>query len=253
MKGILDRAIRELREETALEVDGAITRQRIEAGWLHRRARARLLRRTTTMTALAVLMGGGAWAANMYVRSRPNAPLNAGSPPVERPPMAGRSRSPAPSTSNASPAPSPQLPSVPAAPPSQSSRSPAASEAPVTKRAPGPGGRPARLAADARAAVAEADSQPPPTDAATTAYAAAHQAHFVDRDWPRALDFWSRYLALAPTGPLAPEAHFNRAVCLLRLGRHLDAASELEPFAAGQWRGYRQREAAQLLAAMPKL
>ena len=63
MSRLLDRAIRELREETAAEADDAITRQRIEAEWLVRKARARIIRRATTVAALALIMGGGALAA----------------------------------------------------------------------------------------------------------------------------------------------------------------------------------------------
>jgi hypothetical protein len=58
---------------------------------------------------------------------------------------------------------------------------------------------------------------------------------------------WTRYLRLAPAGPLAPEAHFNRATCLLRLDRREDAAAELQPFAHGGWGTYRQAEARRLL------
>jgi tetratricopeptide (TPR) repeat protein len=84
-------------------------------------------------------------------------------------------------------------------------------------------------------------------ESATSAYAAAHRAHFVDRDWSKALALWTRYLRLAPDDQLAPEAHFNRAICLLHLGRRNDAVVELQPFAGGRWGSYRQNEARQLL------
>ena len=87
-------------------------------------------------------------------------------------------------------------------------------------------------------------------DAATAVYAAAHRAHFVERNWSQALGFWNRYLRLAPDGQLAPEAHFNRAICLLHLDRRDDAVAELQPFARGGWGSYRQSEARQLLESL---
>jgi hypothetical protein len=251
MKSVLDQAIRELREETAAQADGELTRQRIEAGWLHRKARARSIRRLTTVATVALLMGGGAWAATVWVQQRSVRLVNAGAAPLEQSPRAGRSGARTLSTSSASPVLPASLPSAPSTPPPRSSSVPSATGAPAIKRSARAGGRSTPVS-EAPSARAEADLAQPPSDATTASYAAAHQAHFVDRDWPRALDLWSRYLALAPTGPLAPEAHFNRAVCLLRLDRSQDAARELAPFAAGQWGGYRQSEAAQLLAAMPK-
>ncbi len=253
MRGVLDRAIRELREETAVEADGAITWQRIEAGCLHRKARVRFLRRMTTLAALASLMGGGALAATLYVRARPPARPNAVSAPREQAHFAARGRPPTLSAPNAPSAPSPPLPSTLSAPPTPSPTVPAAAQSPPNRKAFRAGDAHARLRAESPATHVEAESHPAASEAATPVYAAAHEAHFVARDWPRALQLWNRYLDLAPTGPLAPEAHFNRAMCLLRQGRLHEAAIELGPFAAGQWGGYRQSEAAQLLAAMPEL
>lgn len=47
-------------------------------------------------------------------------------------------------------------------------------------------------------------------------------------------------------GRFASEASYNRALCLVRLGRHAEAKRALEPFASGTM-GYRQSEARQLL------
>ncbi|HTB77326.1 MAG TPA: hypothetical protein VK762_28975 [Polyangiaceae bacterium] len=81
-------------------------------------------------------------------------------------------------------------------------------------------------------------------------YAEAHRAHFVDGDPSSALRAWNAYLAAAPEGTFAPEAHYNRAVTLVRLGRLAEARRELEPFARGAYGGYRTREAAALLDAI---
>lgn len=247
MRGILHRAIRELREETTVEADGTITWQRIETGVLHRKARARTIKRLIAMGALGLMMGGGALAASMYARTRPSALPRAGSTPSERSRPAGQPKTPAP-TPSASPSP----PRAPSAPSPRSSSIPVAREAPTIKVSSRSGARHSPPAAGAAATTGEDERARAPVDAATSTYAAAHQAHFIDRDWARALDLWNRYLALAPMGPLAPEAHFNRALCLLRQGRVHEAARELQPFAAGQWGGYRQGEAARLLEVMPQ-
>jgi hypothetical protein len=77
-------------------------------------------------------------------------------------------------------------------------------------------------------------------------YRLAHEAHFASHDYARALAGWDAYLRAAPNGRLATEARYNRAICLLRLGRDTDARQALEPFASGKI-GYRQNEARQLL------
>ena len=81
-------------------------------------------------------------------------------------------------------------------------------------------------------------------------YAEAHRAHFVDGDPSSALRAWDAYLAAAPEGLFAPEARYNRALTLVRLGRLDEARRALEPFARGVYGGYRTREATALLDAM---
>jgi hypothetical protein len=81
-------------------------------------------------------------------------------------------------------------------------------------------------------------------------YAAAHRAHFVDRDPAAALQGWNRYLDEYPRGHFAPEAHYNRAISLARLGRRTEARAALAPFADGTYGGYRQSEARALRDAL---
>jgi hypothetical protein len=81
-------------------------------------------------------------------------------------------------------------------------------------------------------------------------YAVAHRAHFDDRDPARALVAWDAYLADDPRGPFAPEARYNRALCLVRLGRASEAAQALQPFADGAYGAYRAEESRKLLAAL---
>jgi hypothetical protein len=83
-------------------------------------------------------------------------------------------------------------------------------------------------------------------------FAEANRLHFIDKDPARALVAWDRYLAAAPNGRFAPEAHYNRALTLIRLGRKTEAASELSAFASGAYGSYRHDEARALLDAIAR-
>jgi TolA-binding protein len=88
-------------------------------------------------------------------------------------------------------------------------------------------------------------------DADGDLYRLAHEAHFTSHDYARALAGWDAYLKAAPGGRLATEARYNRAICLLRLGRDAEARRALEPFASGML-GYRQNEARELLEELSR-
>ncbi len=91
---------------------------------------------------------------------------------------------------------------------------------------------------------------PPPADRAAgerLAYERAHRAHFFADSPARALAAWDQYLAAYPHGTFAPEARYNRALCLVRLGQLAPAAKALRPFAVGRPGGYRRHEACLLL------
>jgi hypothetical protein len=106
-------------------------------------------------------------------------------------------------------------------------------------------------AAEVPAASASAAARPKAApDPAHELYRRAHQAHFTEHDPARALALWESYLREAPRGRFAVEARYNRALCLVRLGRHAEARSALEPFAKGAVGSYRQHEAEQLLEAL---
>jgi hypothetical protein len=114
----------------------------------------------------------------------------------------------------------------------------------------------ARVVPEAARETAVAQASPvapapvPHEDVPSRLYAEAHRAHFVDGDPSSALRAWNAYLAAAPEGTFAPEARYNRAVTLVRLGRLAEARRALEPFARGAYGGYRAREAAALLDAI---
>jgi TolA-binding protein len=93
----------------------------------------------------------------------------------------------------------------------------------------------------------EPSSEPDAADVEARAYGRAHRAHFVDDAPARALAAWNDYLAVYPRGTFAPEARYNRALCLVRLGRFEAAARALRGFAHDSVDGYRREEAIRLL------
>ncbi len=82
------------------------------------------------------------------------------------------------------------------------------------------------------------------------AYRGAHRTHFDSGDAGAALAAWDGYLADFPSGTFVDDARFNRALCLIRLGRLAEAARALAPFAQGPHGTYRQSEAASLLRGL---
>jgi hypothetical protein len=93
-------------------------------------------------------------------------------------------------------------------------------------------------------------ASPDPLRADLTAYEEAHRRHFHASDASRALSGWDSYLASHPGGTFAPEAHLNRAVCLLRLGRRSEARAALERLARAPSGAYARDRARALLDAL---
>jgi hypothetical protein len=94
---------------------------------------------------------------------------------------------------------------------------------------------------------ADPPSEATSADAEARAYGRAHRAHFAVDAPARALAAWDEYLAAYPRGVFAPEARYNRALCLIRLDRLSEAARALRPFGQGLADGYRREEARMLL------
>ena len=82
------------------------------------------------------------------------------------------------------------------------------------------------------------------------AYRHAHELHFRGGDPKAALRAWDDYLAKFPNGALAPEARYDRALVLVKLARWNEARTALAPFASAKVGAYRQKEAAEILAAI---
>ena len=87
-------------------------------------------------------------------------------------------------------------------------------------------------------------------DTQLNAYQAAHRTHFDASNPAAALAAWDHYLANFPAGSFAVDARFNRALCLIRLGRRAEGRSALTPFANAVRGSYRQVEATALLQGL---
>lgn len=83
-------------------------------------------------------------------------------------------------------------------------------------------------------------------------YRTAHRAHFEGGNPAKAMSAWDAYLGFAPSGTFALEARYNRAICLVRMGRKGEARVALSPFAQGVYSGYRKNEATLLLAELDR-
>jgi len=267
---LLAEATRALRDSSDGAFEGArATEERILAA-LPRRRRLRLVK-PWGLSLAAVLIGSSVWAMSgtpvrMWIQSL----AQVGPPPPagHTGPVAERRRARASTPPEAAPPPvqppEAPLPATPDAPPRAPtiarpvvrSTSPPDGPAPLAPEAvtPEPEPAPALAAAPAPAAMpAPAPPAPakaePAAEAALDVYETAHDLHFKQRDYARALRAWDRYLELAPRGSLALEARFHRGVCLARLGRMAEARQALEPFARGDYGTYRQAQAQKLLDA----
>jgi hypothetical protein len=158
------------------------------------------------------------------------------------------------------PAPSPPPPHVHApTPPPSPPPAPEPAAEPVVETppaAPPPAPAPTPSAVVTAKPVVSASPTPTVTASANDPHAAlfadAHRIHVVEKDPARAVAAWDAYLAAAPTGRFAPEARYNRALSLVRLGRHAEAKKDLEAFASGTFGEYRRAEARALLDALAR-
>jgi TolA-binding protein len=211
----LDAGVRALRVATAAPADGEATRARV-LGLVEqgrvRRARVRRFGVAGLAVVATLSMGSAAWTALGHFRARLQTP-------------APRARPLALATPGAR---------GPVAPPTEAARAVAP---------------PAALAAKTRPLAVSPAATP---DVESALYARAHEAHFTHDDPARALTAWNRYLAAYPRGAFAPDARYNRALCMLRLGWRAAAAEALRPFAEGAYQGYRQLEAQSLLDWMAR-
>ncbi|AUX44122.1 hypothetical protein SOCE26_055840 [Sorangium cellulosum] len=286
---VLHEATRALREQAAASrASPAETRARVMRTLKAQRARRHTAVRVLVPMA-AVLVGSVAWASatrwfpetwhditSQLGLSAAQAPEAPPAPPTSRsaPRRAAEAEAPAPSAEAPAPPeppPSVEAPAPPEPPPSVealalppspppapspapvSARAPRRAEAPAPPRAarPAPPAAPREAGLSPEPATAGPQAAPPPAGPDVDAlYQAAHRAHFVERNPAAALAAWDVYLAAAPRGRFSVEAQYNRALCLVRLGRTDEAQRALEPFARGAFGAYRQTESRALLDAL---
>ena len=234
-KDLLAEATHALREtEPASEFEARATRTRIMSG-LHQR---RIRRRTRLAFVLPIAASFVAVSARGAVSGHASRALDrlerfvgiSGSAPSSAKPPPRRIAAPRPSSSETT--------ATEQAQPGPSHSVDPKASLPIAAGAAGP----ARVTASVGSA-----GRAPQADPALALYRTAHAAHFVDRDPARALAAWDAYLSAAPSGAFVPEARYNRALSLVRLGRSQEARSALEPFAKGAYGSYRQVEASALL------
>lgn len=226
---LLKAATQALREETTDDADGRFTRARVMAS-LHQGKVKRRTRLAFILPMAACLAAGTAWGAA-----------------TGRLPAMFHALSEAVSYSGKAPS-APQATKVKGGAAAAKPAPPALEPAPVIAAPPSPvpgEPRPEPKAAPSASVKASPSSSAAFQDVDGDLYRLAHEAHFGSHDYARALLGWEAYLQAAPRGRLATEARYNRAICLLRLGRDAEARQALEPFASGKM-GYRQSEAQQL-------
>ncbi|MBN2193871.1 MAG: hypothetical protein JW751_13735 [Polyangiaceae bacterium] len=238
---ILSQASRALRETTQDDDAAArFTRARVMAS-LHQARRRRGIRFAILIPLAAILVGSTAWGAasgRFPAVFRAVVGLVVGQPKLEpaEPPPAAPTRRAAGAPTKAPTA----LPIDSAEDEVEIEPGDTDGEPTVEEQAPAPPPAPS-----ARRAPID-----PEGSVAFAAYRRAHEAHFSAQDPAAALAAWNEYLRLAPGGRFALEASYNRALCLVRLGRGTEALAALGPFAEGRFGGYRQREARELMAAL---
>jgi TolA-binding protein len=227
----LARAARALREShDGSSPQATSSRRQILAKAPRRRRRHRLFA-AVWMPLAAVLVVSSAWAAVSGRLSHVWPWLHA-APPAAAPERRVAAELPQPSESESALAPS---------------ATPSVTPSPTVTASPPPSTPTVAIAATSRSPARPA---PPRPDAEEALYFAAHQAHFVARDPAAALKGWNEYLSAYPQGRFAPEARYNLALTLVRLGRTDEARAALAPFADGRNGGYRQTEARALLDAL---
>jgi hypothetical protein len=269
----LDEAVRALREEgDAAAPQAKLTRERILRD-LRPRARSRrwvwavpvaaLLAGSTVLAATGrlpvVLQTVGETAARVFGRSKhqPGTPRES-TPRVATPAasaLAPPVAEPAPAVVEAA-EPPPQVEPSPAPHADSSARRHARGADAGTRAALPPSTPPAASAAPPAAsatppaASAAPEVATPEADETLALYRRAHRLHFVEQNPSAALAAWNDYLAKNPRGPLVVDALYDRALCLVRLGRRAEARTALEPFADGRYGSYRQKDAQALIQAL---
>jgi hypothetical protein len=273
---VLARAARALREAHTGEREGSgFTRARIMNS-VHRERRGRTLRWAVLSPIASLLLVGSAWAQStgkwpviwQAVASVFVAEPAPGSAPSSEAPTSARPSERASTPPSEPPAPIPELaadagdddapPAPPAlesadgdgprlgAAPEKGKRRALATQRRRTRPSPAPNASspPSEPSAPAPEAPAE-----PQRDRELGRFRRAHDLHFKGSA-SSAIDAYAEYLREYPEGRFVPEARYAMALDQIKLGNDAAARDALEPFAAGRYGSYRQKEARTLLRAL---
>jgi len=257
---LLKQATHALSESGHDQQGGRYTRERLMAS-LHERRRRSNTRFAVLLPMAAIFVGSTAFAAvtgrleTMMVSALDvvglvpkAAPWSGDALPPASPRSARLKSAPAGAGGSTRPAAAlPPSPATPAEPVPETAPAPAAVPAPEASSTSERTG----LASQAREAQSgSVAARTPAENDAHEVYRRAQAAHFKSHDLAQALRGYEAYLAAQPAGRFAVDARYNRALCLVRLGRQAEAQAELERFARGSYGGYRQADAQRLLAAL---
>lgn len=261
---LLEKATSALRDEMSVDgaSDGELGRRRLERALLV--APRRRKRRAAVLVLLAAtFVGGAAWASvsgrapSWFHLASETAP--AGSASTGALPRDGRSPPPVLAAATVSATPDQPSPILSASSERAVEPEPGARLGTPT---PPPVPRPRSSAAhrfEDHGSVAALSADPPSAPSAPDSadldslFREASNAQFVRKDPSAALAAWDHYLAAAgPSGRMALEARYNRATTLVRLGRTREAREALEPFARGEYGGYRRDDATRLIDALDR-
>lgn len=242
---VLKQATKALSESGHEQQGGRYTRERLMAS-LHDRRRRSNTRFAVLLPMAAIFVGSTAFAAvtgrleTLVVSALdvvglvPNTAAWSAEAPAAKGPRSAAGARPA----AAPPAEVPAAPSAEPEPEAAPSAEPSADTPAPTHEVRG------ALAGPTSVRAADSDND------AHEVYRRAHAAHFKSHDLSEALRGYEAYLARQPSGRFAVDARYNRALCLVRLGRQAEAQQELARFARGSYGGYRQVDAQRLLAAL---
>lgn len=279
---VLVRAARALREAHSGERQGSgFTRARV-MNTVHRQRRRRVLRWAVFSPIASLLLVGSAWAqstgkwpviwkavTSVLVAERSNEEDGRGQTGQPSP----RPRHDAPQDVLAPPSPSdesepmdePTVPPEAPGPPEPSAAVPAPSVGaaasparrpirgrPSSRRRAAPASHPNEAGAGAPAQNEAPAATEPARDRELSRFRAAHDLHFAGNRPREALEAYAEYLREFPNGRFVPEARYNGALDQIKLGNESAAREALEPFSAGRFGGYRQKEARELLEALDR-
>jgi TolA-binding protein len=100
--------------------------------------------------------------------------------------------------------------------------------------------------------VSDVDVRKPPAEPEIAAFRAANDLDIKQRNLGAALSAYRLYLRDYPNGRFVPEARYNVAIILVKLGKRDEARQALTPFASGKYGAHRQQRAAKLLQALER-